>query len=426
MKKILFCFLLISCCLLWACGDRDTACEKHTLTYHGEVAATCGAAGNIQYWHCTACDKYFSDVDATAEITDKNAVVIAATGAHSYAENDICQICGQGIPATGSFTYVLNADGASYTVLGNGAAATLVIPAYYMEKPVTAIGKNAFQQYRDLKSITIPHTVTAIGENAFKDCEALESITLPAGVTAVGKGAFAGCKGLVKAYGESVAAWCAIDFADSASTPMIYAKELYLEGTLVETLVIPAGVTEISDYAFYNCATLKSVEIPAGVTRIGAAAFQACSRLTSPALPMGLTEIEDYAFDFCRSITEIAVPPGVTRIGAYAFQRCDFITSLTLSESIAVIGEGAFAYCNGISSIVIPAGVTEIGVGAFMPCDRLEQVIFVAKEGWKCVDPTSDAVPAPISATDLVDTSTAATYIKQTYAACRWSREVNG
>ena len=47
----------------------------HTLEHVEAKAATLEAAGNIEYWHCSACDKYFSDADATQEITQAETII---------------------------------------------------------------------------------------------------------------------------------------------------------------------------------------------------------------------------------------------------------------------------------------------------------------------------------------------------------------
>lgn len=54
------------------------ACE-HSMSAVDYKAATCENDGNTAYWHCSKCDKYFSDEDGTVEITKDNTV-IAATG----------------------------------------------------------------------------------------------------------------------------------------------------------------------------------------------------------------------------------------------------------------------------------------------------------------------------------------------------------
>ena len=62
--------------------------------HHKFVAATCTTDGNIEYWECNLCHKFFSDEHMTQEVS---ALVISATG-HEYDENDKCTKCLQEIP----------------------------------------------------------------------------------------------------------------------------------------------------------------------------------------------------------------------------------------------------------------------------------------------------------------------------------------
>ena len=96
--------------------------EKHHLFHHIAKAATCGEAGNIEYWECVdeGCGKYFRDSNATNEITDKNSVKIAQLTNHTYgawnnttqatcttagSKQRTCTVCGHTeygtIPVTG-------------------------------------------------------------------------------------------------------------------------------------------------------------------------------------------------------------------------------------------------------------------------------------------------------------------------------------
>lgn len=63
----------------------------------------------------------------------------------------------------------------------------------------------------------------------------------------------------------------------------------------VKTVVIEEGVTDIGEYAFYQC----------GVTSI--------------TLPSTLTEIKKEAFDGCANLEAVTIPESVTAIGNYAF-----------------------------------------------------------------------------------------------------------
>ena len=49
----------------------------HTMTSVAYKAATCTENGNIAYWHCSKCDKYFSNAEGTTEITLENTVIPA-------------------------------------------------------------------------------------------------------------------------------------------------------------------------------------------------------------------------------------------------------------------------------------------------------------------------------------------------------------
>ena len=57
---------------------------------------------------------------------------------------------------------------------------------------------------------------------------------------------------------------------------------------------------KIGDYAFFGCSVLTSLTLPSGVTEIGGNAFYCCSGLTSLTIPSGVTKIGDSAFDFFR------------------------------------------------------------------------------------------------------------------------------
>lgn len=59
-----------------------TVCN-HNLEHVEAAPATCTEDGNIEYWHCTICGKYFSDANGSHEITEASTVV-PATG-HTYS-----------------------------------------------------------------------------------------------------------------------------------------------------------------------------------------------------------------------------------------------------------------------------------------------------------------------------------------------------
>jgi hypothetical protein len=150
-------------------------------------------------------------------------------------------------------------------------------------------------------------------------------------------------------YISDVRALCGIDFSIAMAN-----KTIYLNGEILRCVVIPAdveyigkfafssdkitsvvieGAAEISEYAFYNCTNLVSVEMPDEVTKIGDYAFYLCGNLEMFTMPTCLTYIGDYAFYNCSKLSGIDIPSGVTYIGEFAFYGCESLGAITLPAS---------------------------------------------------------------------------------------------
>ena len=95
---------------------------------------------------------------------------------------------------------------------------------------ITKIDNEAFKDYEELQSITIPDTVTEIGESAFENCRALEKINIPNSVTKIGNSAFAYCESL-----KSV----------NIPNSVTYIGKKAFWGTSLTNVTIPNGVTQI-------------------------------------------------------------------------------------------------------------------------------------------------------------------------------------
>lgn len=70
--------------------------KAHNAKHFESKAPTCDADGNIEYWYCESCDKYFSDKDLTQEISKEN-IILKALG-HKY-KNGKCTACGKADPS---------------------------------------------------------------------------------------------------------------------------------------------------------------------------------------------------------------------------------------------------------------------------------------------------------------------------------------
>ena len=262
---------------------------------------------------------------------------------------------------------------------------TLAIPETIEGNPVTAIGDVAFGLPEDnngqLVCVTIPDSVTSIGRSAFVENYNLKSVIIGNGVRSIGASAFAYCYGLenvqignnVTTLGRSAFWYCglkSIIIPDSVKSIGIQA----FGDCGLESITIPDGVTSIGDAAFGSCTSLASITIGNGVTSIGYDAFRNCTSLTSMTIPDSVTSIGNRTFYNCNSLTKITIPDSVTSIGEAAFYGCTSLTSITIPDSVTSIGKSAFTGCTSLTSITIPDGVTSIGDQAFLSCTSLTSI----------------------------------------------------
>jgi hypothetical protein len=134
-------------------------------------------------------------------------------------------------------------------------------------------------------------------------------------------------------------------------------------------------VTNIGDYAFYNCTNLSYLQqLPSNLTRIGSHAFSGCCRLETRTFEGHIDNVRNigsYAFENCSKLTSFTIPSGVTWISEGTFSGCTSLETLGVRSGLTSIGNDAFRGCRKLGSFDIPSTVTSIGSSAFRDCSTL-------------------------------------------------------
>lgn len=200
-----------------------------------------------------------------------------------------------------------------YAFAMNSSLWSMAMPDSLMQ-----ISNYAFMQDWSLSSVTFTENsrLPRISFGAFAYC-GLQSFRVPASVSTMAQGAFIGCSNLY--------------------------SFTFASGSRLES---------ISAYMFDGCTNLRTVTFESGsaLASIQAHGFEGMRKLTS--VDFGdakVTNIDNFAFRFCESLKNFTIPDGVTFLGRYAFYYCTALESVTVPVSMDFIGRYAFLGTNKIS-----------------------------------------------------------------------------
>ena len=233
---------------------------------------------------------------------------------------------------------VFNVDGIKYEIIEDNN----VRVASTWNNKTGYVGNNPSGDYVQPSTINYQgtnYTVTEIGKYAFTQSTNLKSIVIPETVITIADGAFN-----------------------------------YSRAT---TITIPASVTTIGDKAFYECQNLTAINWPldGNLTSIGSDAFQYCKKLESLAIPYGVTIIPKELCEFCSGLKSLTLHNAITRIESGAFKDCKALESVNydFAGELTYIGNGAFTSVPGIKHLIIPGNLEYFG-SAFSSCQNLEYI----------------------------------------------------
>lgn len=163
-------------------------------------------------------------------------------------------------------------------------------------------------------------------------------------------------------------------------------------------VVLPSTVTSISNSAFENVTSLKTLTLTNCIISIGNSAFRNASNLKTINFPKQLTSIGSYAFWGCKNLTEIILPESLETIGTSAFGNCFALKSVQLPDTLTSIPTSCFIDCQKLENINFPSSLESIGEKAFYRCKLQSIKIPASTTSIDVPGSTFAACPAPFEA----------------------------
>lgn len=238
-------------------------------------------------------------------------------------------------------------------------------------------------------TLTIPQTVewsgrcfnvVSIASKAFYDCSELKEIYIPGSIKTVKLDAFSKTN-LEKVHLEDIESWLSVELPyngygkPSESSPFHNGASLYIDGNLVENLIIPEGIENLNNN-FSGCGSIRKVTLPESCSYLDSS-FAQCKSLETVELKGTDITIGEYAFWGCKKLN-FDFLNRCNRIGSYALRDCGMVR-LSIPNSITKIGYKVCYNCENLEYCSIGSGISELpykyddgGMNMFDGCNSLK------------------------------------------------------
>lgn len=281
---------------------------------------------------------------------------------------------------------------------------------------VKMLGKNAFRDCKNLRSIILPEGLESIEYGAFS-YTGLTEIVIPESVKEIQDVAFAGCTGLTtvtipanvtnrmyRPYRFTLFEGCEnlVEVKVSPDNPVyidvdgvVFTKDmtqlLHYPRSKPGAYAIPDSVVEIDAGAFTNCTELTEVVVPGTVQNIY---FDGCSKLGQVTLAEGVRIV---SFRDCISLETVDLPE---TISVFNFEGCTSLKTIEVPKNVGGIYSKAFKDCVSLIKVTLPLKrtyLTRIESQAFYNCKSLptlaipfEDIEYIAEDAFQGCDSFSD------------------------------------
>ena len=384
------------------CGYENIPEHEHSLEYHAAKPVTCTENGNIEYWECSGCRKYFSDEQGETEITDKNSVIIVTEG-HKWGEWETVKqaTCAEEGKMERQCSACTEKENEPIPALNHsyGEWQTIKEPTCTEEGKKERICSRCSHSETETLPV-IAHTYDGYIKNSeyhWQKCAVCQNESerephnFVDGVCSVCNYdsrysweldfTLTGDYYTVTGIGDCTDKEIKISESYEGKPVKAIAANAFWGKTDITSLNIPKSITSIGDNAFQNCTGLEEISIENKDIELGAGAFLGCEKITWASLPAFVVseiavtnlqilvvidgELENDVLSDAKNLVSLTVPDITTTLGAVCGANTDVLESLTLTETTE-IAENAFKNFTALKEINLPEGINSIGADAFL------------------------------------------------------------
>ena len=353
-------------------------CPHTVHPFTEKTDATCTTDGNVAYYKCLTCNKYFSDPTCKNELTE---VILPAH--HTYDESkDVsvddgkatvrtCSKCGlttviAASSGTSETTYTVTLTGSNVTFTAEGKTGTSyavgigkdlyflakAASGYVITNVTNAAAVEGYDGLYKIANVTGNKTVTLTTAEAPKSEYSFEVRTNEDGTKVAYITGYKGNGGAItlpKEYDDGTTKYNVVGVAERAfcgtgSTANTSTDSL----AEITSITVPTGIKYIEAMAFcsvgrYSPKSYKLTTITfqdpdtVFVANRSSQNSQLSSNpnLTTVTLPANLTEIPSSLFMNDTKLDNVTIPKGVTKIGKDAFKGCTGLKTATMKSGMA-------------------------------------------------------------------------------------------
>lgn len=125
------------------------------------------------------------------------------------------------------------------------------------------------------------------------------------------------------------------------------AARAFCGDTTPTTLVIPEGITQLRNYAFYRMNSITKVILPSTlVDPVGTYCFDSCANLNEVVLGDGIERLRERLFSSCPNLKSLTIPTQVNRMDSFAFTSLDELICLPTTPPI--VGQNLIKYVSTV------------------------------------------------------------------------------